>query len=135
MTATCPECKRPLILVQLQEGPDSYKCPVCPSEVKEKAMSEHTPTPWLATTHNSGMICIGRAHNSVAAIGTTNPTNSANAEFIIRACNSHEKLVEACKAAHAFLCSDKPTVSGKIAAGLGLEAAIALAEKGESNDN
>jgi hypothetical protein len=66
-------------------------------------MSKHTPTPWRVTEHErndeSIALCI---HSDAMGMpicrlgGNISQINvEANAEFIVRAVNSHDKLVEA----------------------------------------
>ena len=70
-------------------------------EVKGGAM-KHTPTPWKQGVNYPERI-IGE-HEIVAFVnhpeldGKPNDREQANAEFIVRACNSHDELLEACKA-------------------------------------
>ena len=63
---------------------------------------EHTPTPWIVGAQDRGL---GR--RSFAAItpdGVAMPcSDQATANTIVRACNSHDQLVEACK--KAMTCS------------------------------
>ena len=99
--------------------------------------AEHTPTPWTLAggTNKKCQLFIWMAGtyaggHAIATVHDIQEPAKANAEFIVRACNSHDRLLDACKQAHAFLCSDVPTPSGRISAGLALEAALALAEKG-----
>jgi len=70
--------------------------------------SKHTPTPW--DVHEFGSFDTFEIHPAqdengeivIADLGddTEGPatTREANAECIVRACNSHDELVEACKA-------------------------------------
>ena len=73
---------------------------------------KHTPTPWEIKITQEGFEIVGSAnkanYKSVIAwikLGgatwkdTWNKEQEANAEFIVRACNSHEELLEACKEA------------------------------------
>ena len=58
-------------------------------------ITQHTPVPWSIGTRRwitSGDLDIARIH-SVSKIGEGEAV--ANAEFIIRACNSHDALLEA----------------------------------------
>lgn len=60
---------------------------------------KHTPTPWI-TQQIENHIQIMRGHEyGYTGIGQTYhtdlETNKANAAFIVRACNSHDALVEA----------------------------------------
>ncbi len=74
-------------------------------------MSQHTPTPWKAQqglSSTSPRLEIVRADLSafVAQVHRTHDGNKeaeANAAFIVRACNSHDALVEALSALEAEL--------------------------------
>ena len=66
-------------------------------------MSDHTPTPWKLTIVG-GSYCathyVEGANSEVIAIidrDVDEPTNKANAAFIVQACNSHDELVAATK--------------------------------------
>lgn len=62
---------------------------------------EHTPTPWNVRGTNGLRIIYGE-NGSIAEVKNLKRLvmeNDANAEFIVRACNSHEALLEACKIA------------------------------------
>jgi hypothetical protein len=74
-------------------------------------MSKHTPGPWQAR-QNGKIITIdgdvnGSYYYGIAQInargdcdkGIPSKLDRANAEFIVRACNSHDDLLEACKTA------------------------------------
>ena len=58
-------------------------------------MSNHTPTPWKLDDIGYG----ARINPDIAWVGYgsahDNKTHRANAEFIVRACNSHYDLLEA----------------------------------------
>lgn len=68
-------------------------------------MSKHTPTPWIAVAganpkHKSIMAVNAAGHPTLAKIESHGfaegcEPDHANAEFIIRACNSHDRLVSA----------------------------------------
>ncbi len=76
---------------------------------------KHTPTPWTAETHTvqdgKGGYKYVRVYPSdnysheVALVTTKidSQEDKANAEFIVRACNSHDKLIEALKEASDLL--------------------------------
>jgi len=80
---------------------------------------EHTPTPWAIKENNLG--CKEIVHlrkgeteydSFFTAIGYTHglaceAQDKANAEFIVRACNSHETLIEACKNLTACVCRNQ----------------------------
>lgn len=58
-------------------------------------MGKHAPIPWeIQKTKYEGEFIINATEQikSVASVGT-----QANAEFIVRACNSHYDLLEVCK--------------------------------------
>ena len=64
-------------------------------------MSEHTATPWEVFANENGLPIISSKRGFIAFIrdlDNTNPADGdeimANATFIVRACNSHEQLVE-----------------------------------------
>lgn len=58
-------------------------------------MGKHTPGPWTA---NGDMVNTKKDCLYVAkCAGDTDEQAEANAEFIVRACNCHDELVEACK--------------------------------------
>ena len=62
-------------------------------------MSEHTPTPYHVGMR-PGPIVYGPSGEMVAdccIITNTSDENKAIAAFIVKACNSHEELLEACK--------------------------------------
>ena len=60
----------------------------------------HTPTPWHLHKVSERDYNIGDSNDSCIA---TAYWNEANAEFIVKACNSHDALLEALKAfEHAF---------------------------------
>ena len=64
--------------------------------------TKHTPTPWNAYKPTGSRWHIGSSDSSHLIIGKINDDNShtlakANAEFIVRACNNFDALVEALK--------------------------------------
>jgi hypothetical protein len=68
--------------------------------------TKHTPGPWYVTISGLGVATTPRrATANICDLvcdftGISEDTEDealANAEFIVRACNSHEKLLEACK--------------------------------------
>jgi len=121
--------------------------------------NSHTPGPWQIGmtgehgTYNPNLVCDSHGnvvcavsevpiHTTLEALlrsgNTSDAEGLANAEYIVRACNSHEALLEACKAMVALL--DQPVFAGlrannAIAAGdlkqgrAWLESAIAKATK------
>ncbi len=68
---------------------------------------KHTPTPWEVSYYdydNNGPIyCIENVTRS-----TTPEEHKANAEFIVRACNAHDDLVEALKYSRKFIPHNHP---------------------------
>lgn len=70
-----------------------------------KKRSEHTITPWTTETDKAGCHCIVR---NIFGVGPEVPyeiashLNAADAEFIVRAVNSHEALLEAAKQVLSF---------------------------------
>lgn len=100
--------------------------------------SKHVPTPWSITEHRQ-VIDGNGSTVSVAGIafpcGYVDPAGreSANAEFIVRACNSHNSLVEACREAVIQLryLDDKFMPTGTTSCTISrIEAAIKSAEEG-----
>ena len=85
-------------------------------------MSEHTSVPWTAhqmsvrTWEIRGPDGLNVCRTYAGTLGTPyakpDTTIAANAEFIVRACNSHDELLEACKEALGALAfvTDKPGV-------------------------
>jgi hypothetical protein len=59
--------------------------------------TKHSPTPW---THQPGLLLAADGHE-VASLFAEN--FRGNSEFIVRAVNSHERLLAACKAAEDAL--------------------------------
>ncbi len=66
-----------------------------------QAMAEHTPTPWNVSKHhgygelNGVQIRDATGYAIAVSIGDVEELDSrANAEFIVRACNSHDALVK-----------------------------------------
>jgi len=60
---------------------------------------EHTPTPWLAGCDGYVIrVRPGTTNEVIAEVNTI-----ANAEFIVRAVNSHDALLEAAKGAASYL--------------------------------
>ena len=56
----------------------------------------HTPTPWRSS-FPSYVIGGGIKICQLKGIYINNPNREADAEFIVRACNSHDELLEACE--------------------------------------
>ena len=73
---------------------------------------KHTPTPWKLDPHLFGQIESQDETKLIARAGRVEPVTdldqcerAANAEFIVRACNSHDQLVAALWHAEAALSS------------------------------
>lgn len=70
--------------------------------------NKHTPTPWFISAKEQDGYCINSLADefnplvaeTVDFVPCFGDDGKANADFIVRAVNSHEALVEACK--HAF---------------------------------
>ena len=67
---------------------------------------EHSATPWILNIWTTGRISIesfsknAKPQHPIAEVHQMhNNEQKANAEFIVRACNSHDALLEACKTA------------------------------------
>ena len=82
-------------------------------------MNDHTPGPWRASGQEilsgkgSSVVCIGTVFHSP---GMMEPgEREANAEFIVKACNGYEELVDAARA--MVTARDEPT-SESVAVGL-----------------
>jgi len=80
--------------------------------------TEHTPIPW----HTEGNLIGGDGGLIAEATSFKPERNRANAEFIVRACNSHVALLEACEDA-------VETLHGEGLEATMQEAAIAKAER------
>ena len=84
-------------------------------------MSKHTPVPWVKRVHELGIKgtdIYGVDDTFITSVGDYSSKNSfseqrANAEFIVLACNNHEKLLEACKKALESLNTYEPCVAEK----------------------
>ena len=65
--------------------------------------AKHTPGPWQGYMENKTAYIESKADQKIiASCGiTTSPESKANAAFIVRACNSHDALVEALEALEA----------------------------------
>lgn len=97
---------------------------------------KHTPTPWKTEKNKDayagGTGILPRKHSGhyVGVMFRSNPNEANDAEFIVRACNAHEELLEATKNAVVFLEASmvtKPTDDVSMALSH-LRAAIAKAE-------
>ncbi len=91
----------------------------------------HTPTPgdWTASPYedNRGQsqITSDGSTRIIAVLDTFDEEGKANAEFIVRACNSHDALLEACREAALWLRDEYPSALPVEM----LEAAVAKAAK------
>jgi len=65
----------------------------------------HTKTPWLISTvqGSPGIMIGGDDGSNVVCDMRLRSSVEANAAFIVKACNAHDELVEACKEAHLYL--------------------------------
>jgi hypothetical protein len=59
--------------------------------------AEHTPTPYIVHENEKQEFDIQNSGCVVAEIEHTGEQGRIDAEFIVRACNSHKALVEACR--------------------------------------
>jgi hypothetical protein len=101
--------------------------------------AKHTPTPWRVIDNEPGngygsmditpLLIEGESYAIAAVIGDVAGIDpQANAAFIVRACNSHDALVEALKELLGVSCVFGQSSSTKIvAANQKDEAALALA--------
>ncbi len=87
-----------------------------------------TPGPWTVSTITGHRLRVVMAGPLVIADCRSVDSAEGNAEFIVRACNSHEELLEAakkeCQRAHGELSYEESIKAIK-----GLEQAIAHAER------
>jgi hypothetical protein len=72
---------------------------------------EHTATPWFET--NIGEIVDGEVHIKAGKSGNTVAIvfTEADADFVVRAVNAHEELLDACK--YLLLCHRNDPRAGK----------------------
>jgi hypothetical protein len=95
-------------------------------------MSKHTPTPWFAyQSLSENTWTVQYSGGWIARVLDVEPHRhgQANAEFIVRACNSHEDLLEALKLAHDHLAVTHIDIDGsKTKELLQIEAALDRAE-------
>jgi hypothetical protein len=90
----------------------------------------HTPTPWKAERWL--IMDMSNRRIAEASIGITGEIDLANAAFIVRACNSHDELIEVLKDAILEIeyLHDKFKTTGSGNATLAkIDAAIAKAEQ------
>lgn len=72
---------------------------------------EHTPTPWRSS-FPSYVIGGGIKICQLKGIYVNNPNREADAEFIVRACNSHDELVAMLKTSYDAIASLDVNVFG-----------------------
>lgn len=91
---------------------------------------QRTPGPWCANglrveAHNYGIIAVcltPQSHGTMAAVD--------NARFIVRACNAHERLVAALRAAGSYIAElQRADIVNGTAPLTTIRAALAAAEK------
>jgi hypothetical protein len=100
--------------------------------------AQHTPGPWkvFGVRRNQYLAVIDSIPdqdgkviaNCICHVAMTNPDAQANAEFIVRACNAHDDLLEACEQALICIEQDEHTHGRNFGAGNVLRAAIAKAK-------
>lgn len=98
--------------------------------------AKHTPLPWEIEQGTSFIVArTGPRHAIAECWGDELSNIQANAELIVRACNTHAELVEACKAAEPALwlfieiTKGKPLGTDAVKIHQQLRAAIAPGEK------
>lgn len=99
-------------------------------------MSEkYTPGPWQIKAGTDGIIRSSADDRWIAKTSVSDPTgwdsDAANAEFIVRACNSHEDLLAACRAALEWRALDGDGISEPIRSRL----IAAIAKVGSGNQD
>ena len=70
-------------------------------ELTMSTQTKHTTLPWEVEGQGQevvGILAIGDNKYVAKLSGWHKKSQDANAEFIVRACNAHEELLEACKA-------------------------------------
>jgi len=85
---------------------------------------EHTPTPWLG---NSAFDTINRSDTG-DLVAFVEGVDVENFNFIVRACNSHDELLAACKESYSVLTLPGVNDDDLLKAMILLKAAIAHAE-------
>lgn len=65
---------------------------------------KHTPLPWRVRDDGKSWAIIGAEPSWIGDIDKRNHNAATNAEFIIRACNSHYELMEALKTIEKMSC-------------------------------
>lgn len=108
-------------------------------KLNPKSKSAHTPTPYQYEEANERFKRVYQRDrvyeigNNALKVGIGTIIGEANAAFIVRACNSHEKLLEACKQAimslNSILNGEEEAMNNAIIDVKDIEAAIAEAEK------
>lgn len=94
-------------------------------------MSKHTPVPWFSLSGGYISASVGPDWYSKLVARTQSAIEEdgrANAAFIVRACNAHDDLLEACKEAAEWLESGANGDAWALAPAKTLRAAIARAE-------
>src|SRR5262245_10291545 len=102
-------------------------------------MPNHTPTPWIlgqdSTVFSENFLCLAigapNSETPIAVFMESNPNAGNDAEFVRRACNSHDALLAACKAALGDEQARRPGENRGLKADTvqQLKAAIALADE------
>jgi len=87
----CPECKQ-----ALEHQQNMFGCSVAEAQDK-KPQHTPTPTPWKAGEHGDEIGGVFLGIGRVATCHGSDPDAYANAAYIVKCVNSHEKLL---KAAH-----------------------------------
>lgn len=67
-----------------------------------EARTSHTPLPWatlLSDSRPPKIVQVGSKQGFVAQMGFCEGDRDKNAEFIVRACNNHYELLDACQQA------------------------------------
>lgn len=92
----------------------------------------HTPGPWHVVERENGAPYIASPLGSICDMrlnGLNRKTKYANAEFIVRACNSHDDLLAACKALVATANELKDDEHGEHADDCTMCQAVAVADE------
>lgn len=117
-------------------------CPLVPPGHPLSAVqpSMHTPTPWIVDYNGQSLEIAANPNESIAMVHNTDGPDDeicqgvpdlsmANAQFIVRACNAHDQLLEACKMALVQIRQDNEERHADLRlTQQQVEAAIALAE-------
>lgn len=86
----------------------------------------HTPTPWEVLTDNASIRIMGANDLTIASIVSRTEDADADAAFIVKCVNAHEKLLAALQEIKSALHDELPKKAMRIA-----EQAIAAAEGGK----